>query len=60
MNVMFTVASDSSFGFEPTVMWRSKERRCFKSLKDPLRSLSVHYFSNKKNAWIDLGIMESI
>ena len=53
---MFTVASDSSFVFEPTVMWRSKEQRCFKSLKYPLRSL---IFLIKK-AWIDLGIMESI
>ena len=59
MTVMFIVASDGSFVFEPTVIWRSKLPRCFKSLKDASRTISVHYFSNKK-AWMNLDIMESI
>ena len=56
---MFSVASDGSFVFEPTVIWRSKLSRCFKSLKDVSRLMSVHYFSNKK-AWMNSDIMESI
>ena len=59
MTVMFIVASDSSFVFEPTVIWRSKLPRCFKSLKDASRPISVHYFSNKK-VWMNSDIMESI
>ena len=59
MTVMFSVASDGSFVFEPTVIWRSKLSRCFKSLKDVSRPMSVHYFSNKK-AWMNSDIMESI
>ena len=56
---MFIVASDGSFVFEPTVIWRSKLPRCFKSLKDASIPMSVHYFSNKK-AWMNSDIMESI
>ena len=56
---MFTVASDGFSVFEPTVIWTSKGPRCFNSLKDPLRRMPVHYFSNKKT-WIDSDIMESI
>ena len=48
MTVMFIVASDGSFVFEPTAIWRSKGPRCFKSVKDLLRPMSVHYFSNEK------------
>ena len=48
MTVKFIVASDGLFAFEPTIIWRSKRSRCFKSLKDPLRPMSLHYFSNKK------------
>ena len=48
MTVMFIVPSDGSFVFEPIAIWRSKGPRCFKSLKDPLRPMSVHIFSNKK------------
>ena len=59
MTVMFIVASDGSFVFEPTVIWRSKLPRCFKSLKDASRLMSVHYFSNKK-AWMNSEIMEGI
>ena len=59
VTVMFIVASDGSFEIEPTGIWRSKEPRCFKSFKDPLRPMFVHYFSNKK-AWMDSDIMESI
>ena len=54
-----TVCSDGSFGFEPTVIWRSKGPRCFKSINDPPRPISVHYFSNKK-AWMNSDTMESI
>ena len=32
---------------------------CFKSLKDSLRPMFAHHFSNKK-AWMDSNIMESI
>ena len=42
MTVMFIVASDCSFVFEPTVIWRLKLPRCFKSLKDALRPMSLH------------------
>ena len=59
MTVTFIVASDGSFVFGPTVIWRSKLPRCFKSLKDASRPMSVHYFSNKK-AWMNFDIMESI
>ena len=59
MTVMFIVASDGSFVFEPTVIWKSKLPRYFKSLKDASRPMSVHYFSNK-NAWMNSDIMESI
>ena len=59
MTVMFIVASDGSFVFEPTVIWISKLPHCFKSLKDESRPMSVHYFSNKK-AWMNSDIMESI
>ena len=59
MTVMFIVASDGSFVFEPTAIWRSKGPRYFKSVKDLLRPMSVHYFSNEK-AWLDSDIMESI
>ena len=56
MTVMFIVASDCSFVFEPTVIWRLKLPRCFKSLKDALRPVSLHYFSNKK-AWMNSDII---
>ena len=59
MTVMFIVASDGSFVFEPTAIWRSKGPRYFKSVKDLSRPMSVHYFSNEK-AWLDSDIMESI
>ena len=45
---MFVVASDGSFVFASTAIWRSKGPHCFKYLKDPLRPVSLHYFSNKK------------
>ena len=59
MTVIFIVASDGSFVFEPSVIWRSKGRRCFKFLIDPVRPMSVHYISNKK-PWMDSNNMESI
>ena len=59
MTVMFNVASDGSFFFVPSFVWRSKGPRDFKSYKDPLKPMSVHYFSSKKS-WMDSGIMESI
>ena len=59
VTVMFFVASNGSFVFEPTVIWRSKLPRCFKSLKGASRPMSMHYISNKK-AWINSDIMESI
>lgn len=46
--VTLIVASDGSFVFEPTLIWRSKGPPCFKSFKDPLRPMSAHYFSNKE------------
>ena len=51
MTVMFIVAGDGSFVFEPIFIWRSKAR-CFRSLKDPSRPMSVHYFSKNK-AWMN-------
>ena len=48
MTVLFIVASDGSFVFEPAVIWGSKLLRYFKYLKDASRPMSVHYFSNKK------------
>ena len=50
MTVMFFIVSGGSFVIEPTVVWRSKAKgpHCFKSLKDPLRQMSMRYFSNKK------------
>ena len=59
MTIMFIVAFDGSFFFEPTVIWRSKLPHCFKSLKDASKPMPVHYFSNKK-AWMNSDIMESI
>ena len=59
MTVVFIVASDGSFVFEPTFIWRSKLSRCFMSLKDASRPMSVHYFSYKK-AWMNSDIIESI
>ena len=59
MTVMFVVAFDDSFVFEPIVIWISKGPRCFKSLKDLLRPMSVHYSSNKKPR-MDSYIMESV
>ena len=56
MTIMFIVASDDSFVFEPIVIWRSKGPHCFKSLKDPLRPMSLRNFSNKKD-WMDSDIM---
>ena len=52
MTVMFIVASDGSFVFKPTVIWRSTLPRYFKSIKNASRPMSVHYFSNKK-AWMN-------
>ena len=48
VTVMFVVASDGSFVSASTAIWRSKGPHCFKYLKDPLRPVSLHYFSNKK------------
>ena len=59
MAVMFIVASDGSFVFVSTAIWRSKGPHCFMYLKDPLRPVSLHYFSNKK-ALVDQDIMETI
>ena len=59
MTVMFIVASDGSFVFELTVIWRSKKPRCFRSPKDPLRPMSVRYFPNKKTLMYS-NIMESV
>ena len=59
MIVLYLVASGGSFVFEPTVIWRSKGSRYFKSLKDRWRPFSVHYFSDKKT-FMDSEIMESI
>ena len=56
---MFIVAADGSFVFEPAVIWRSKVPRCFRSLKDPSRPMSVHYFSNSK-ARMNSDIMETV
>ena len=57
--VMFIVAPNGSFVFEPTVIWKSKLPRCFKSLKNSSRPMSMHYFSNKK-AWMNSKVMKSI
>ena len=43
MTVRFIVASNGSFVFEPTVIWRSKLPHCFKSLKDASRPMFMHY-----------------
>ena len=59
MTVMFIISSDGYFVFEPTVIWRSKGPRCFKSFKDLLRPMSLHYFSNEK-IWMDSDIMQCI
>ena len=59
LTAMFIVAADGSYVFEPTVIWRSKLPRCFKSLKDPSRPMGVHYFWNKK-AWMNSDLMETI
>ena len=59
MTVIFIVASDGSFVFEPTAIRRWKLPRCSNSLKDASRPIAVHYFSNKK-AWMNLDIMENI
>ena len=59
MAAMFIVAADGSFVFEPVVIWRSKVPRCFRSLKDHSRPMSVHYFSNSK-AWMNSDIMETV
>ena len=52
MTAMFIVAADDSFAFEPGIL------RCFRSLKDPSRPMSVHYFSNSE-VWKNSGIMET-
>ena len=52
LTVMFIVFSDGSFVFEPTIIWRSKEPHCFKSYKDLLRLMSVHYFFDIKT-WMN-------
>ena len=57
--VMFIIAPNGSFVFEPTVIWRSKLPRCFKSLKNASKPVSMHYFSNKK-ACMNSEVMESI
>ena len=57
--VMFIIAPNGSFVFEPTVIWRSKLPRCFKSLKNASKPMSMHYFSNKK-ACMNSEVMESI
>ena len=59
LTAMFFVAADGSSVFEPVVIWRSRSPRCFKSLRDPTRPMSVHYFSNKK-AWMNSDIMETV
>ena len=59
MTVMFIVASNSSFIFDPPVICRSKGPCCIKPLKKPLMPMSVQYFSNEK-PWMDSDIMESI
>ena len=56
MTAMLIVAADGSFVFEPVAIWRSKVPRCFRSLKDPSRTMSVHYFSNSKT-WMNSDIM---
>ena len=48
---MFNVASDGSFFFVPSFVWRSKGPRNFRSYKDPLKPMSVHYFSSKNLRW---------
>ena len=50
MTVTFIIASDGSFVFELIVIWRSKRPRCFKSLEDPWRPMSVNYFFNTNTA----------
>ena len=50
ITVTFIVASDGSFFFELIVFWRSKRPRCFKSLKDPSRPMSVNYFFSTNTA----------
>ena len=59
MTVMFIVASNSSFIFDPPVICRSKGPCCIKPLKKPLMLMSLQYFSNEK-PWMDSDIMESI
>ena len=59
MTVMFIVASNSSFIFDPPVICRSKGPYCIKPLKKPLMPMSVPHFSNEK-PWMDSDIMESI
>ena len=53
---MFIVVADGSFVFKPAVMWQTNVPRCFRSLKDPARPMSAHYFSNSK-AWMDSDIL---
>ena len=45
---MFIVAADDCFVFETVDIWRSKVQGCFRSLEDPSRPVSVHYFQNSK------------
>ena len=42
MTVMFIVAADGSFFFEPVVIWGSKVTQWFRSFKDPSRPMPVH------------------
>ena len=41
---------------EPIVIWKSKNPRCFKNLRDKQRPTNVTYFSNPKS-WMNLKIM---
>ena len=59
MAALFIVAANGSFVFKLVFVWRSKVPRCFRSLKDPSRPMSVHYFSNSK-AWMNSDIMETV
>lgn len=57
--VALFVAADGSKVCDPIVIWRYKNPRCFKTLKNKFRPNGVYYFGNKK-AWMTTEIMKEI
>ena len=55
MTVAFFVNANSEKE-EPIVIWKSKNPRCFKNLRDKRRPANVTYFSNSKS-WMNSKIM---